>query len=222
VTATLLFTDLVGSTELLFRMGERAFDGFRRTHFASLRDAIAAAKGIVVKGTGDGVLATFASASRAISCAVVMQQAVDLHGRTVGIPLALRVGLSLGDVVFEDSDVFGAPVVEAARLVATAGPGQILGTALVRMVAGGRVATIITDVGLVALKGVPQPVAVCEVAWQPLPALASVQGMRGTGLVRARRATRPARQRRQPWRQGGIGVHKLAGPAMLEDRPRPG
>jgi predicted ATPase/class 3 adenylate cyclase len=168
VTATVLFTDLVGSTELLSRLGEQAFDGLRRAHFAALREAIAKAGGTDVKGLGDGVLATFSSAAQAIGCGVAMQQAVDLHGRTAGIPLALRVGLALGDVVFDDGDVFGTPVVEAARLVAAARGGQILVTELVRMVAGRRCTSEFTDLGSLQLKGLPEPVPVCEVAWEPL------------------------------------------------------
>ncbi|MGH9041221.1 MAG: hypothetical protein ACRDZ3_13425 [Acidimicrobiia bacterium] len=57
------------------------------------------------------------------------------QGRASQVPLAIRVGLSLGEVTFEDGDLFGVPVVEAARLVAAAGPGQILATVVVRMVA---------------------------------------------------------------------------------------
>ena len=60
-----------------------------------------------------------------------MQQAVDRQAH-LGPPLAIRVGLALGDVSFEDGDVFGTPVIEAARLVATAGSGQILATTVVR------------------------------------------------------------------------------------------
>jgi class 3 adenylate cyclase/tetratricopeptide (TPR) repeat protein len=167
-TATVLFTDLVSSTELLSRLGEAAFDGLRRAHFAALREAITTARGTEVKTTGDGLLATFPSAADAIGCAVRMQQAVEVHRRTVVIPLAIRVGLALGDVCFEDGDVFGTPVVEAARLVAAAGVGQILATAVVRLVAGGRCAANFTDLGPFQLKGLPEPVPVCEVAWEPL------------------------------------------------------
>jgi tetratricopeptide (TPR) repeat protein len=113
-TATVLFTDLVGSTELLSRLGESTFDDLRRAHFAALRTSIEGTGGTEVKTTGDGLLATFSSAADAVGCAVRMQQAVDDHRRTAGVPLAIRIGLSLGDVTFEDGDVFGTPVVEAA------------------------------------------------------------------------------------------------------------
>jgi class 3 adenylate cyclase len=167
--AAVLFTDLVGSTELLSRLGEAAYDDLRRAHFAALREAIERSGGAEVKTTGDGLLATFPSAADAVACAVGMQQAVDVHSRTAGVPLAIRVGVAVGDVVFEDGDVFGTPLVEAARLVAVARAGQILATSVVRLVAGGRCAAPFADVGSLELKGLPAPVAACEVAWEPLP-----------------------------------------------------
>jgi class 3 adenylate cyclase/tetratricopeptide (TPR) repeat protein len=167
-TATVLFTDLVGSTELLSRVGEAAFEELRRTHFAALRETIERTGGEEVKTLGDGVLAVFGSAADAVDCAVSMQQAVDRQARTGGHPLAMRVGLALGDVSFEESDVFGTPVVEAARLVSAARSGQILATALVRGVAGGRTKARFGEAGLLELKGLPEPVATCEVTWEPL------------------------------------------------------
>ena len=98
--AAVLFTDLVGSTDLLSRLGEAAYDGLRRAHFASLREAIGHSGGAEVKTTGDGLLATFSSAADAVGCAVGMQQAVDVHSRTAGARLAIRVGVSVGDIVF--------------------------------------------------------------------------------------------------------------------------
>ena len=171
--AAVLFTDLVGSTELLSRLGDAAFDGLRRAHFAALREAIARNGGTEVKSTGDGLLATFSSAADAVGCAVGMQQAVDVHRRAAGIPLAIRVGVSLGDVSFEEGDVYGTPVVEAARLVAAAQGGQILATSVVRLVAGGRSEAVFADLGCLELKGLPAPVAACAVGWEPLPVAAA-------------------------------------------------
>src|SRR5207253_734164 len=108
-----------------------AFDRVRADHFAGLREAVSDAGGVEVKNTGDGLLVTFTSAVEALAAAVRIQQVTDGHGQDVGVPLAVRVGLALGEVAVEDGDVFGTPVVEAARLVASARPGQILATALV-------------------------------------------------------------------------------------------
>jgi class 3 adenylate cyclase/tetratricopeptide (TPR) repeat protein len=164
-----LFTDLVGSTELLTRLGEEAFDDLRRAHFVSLQDAIGRALGQQIKTLGDGVLAAFDSAAHAVDCAVAMQQAVDQQARASRVTLALRVGIALGDVSFEEGDVFGSPVVEAARLVASAESGQILVTRVVQAVAGRRCRASFTDVAGLDLKGLPDPVQVCEVGWEPLP-----------------------------------------------------
>ncbi len=170
----MLFTDLVGSTDLMSRLGEAAFDELRRAHFAALRQAIDWAGGEEIKNTGDGVMATFGSVVDAIHCAAAMQQGTDRHARTAGVALAVRVGLSLGEVTFEGEDVFGTAVVEAARLVGVARAGQILCSALVRTLAQSRAAVRFVDVGSMALKGLVEPVAVCEVAWEPLPPLTSV------------------------------------------------
>jgi class 3 adenylate cyclase len=166
-TATVLFTDLVGSTELMARLGDVAFDALRGEHFAGLREALAAHGGEEVKNTGDGVMATFSSAVQALGAAVATQQAAHCQALSAEAPVSIRVGLSLGEVTFERGDVFGTPVVEAARLVAAARPGQILATTVVRMVAGSRAPTAMTDIGTLDLKGLPEPVAACEVAWEP-------------------------------------------------------
>jgi class 3 adenylate cyclase len=165
--ACVLFTDLVDSTELMAQLGDAAFDRLRTEHFAQLRRVVERRGGNEVKNTGDGILATFSSAVEAVAAAVDAQQATEQHGHGTNVPLALRVGLALGEVAFQDDDVFGTPVVEAARLVAVARPGQILVTSVVRMVAGSRCPAPFTDLGVMELKGLPEPVAVSEVAWEP-------------------------------------------------------
>ncbi len=166
--ASVVFTDLVGSTELMARVGQEAFDDLRRDHFARLRGAVVRNGGTEVKTLGDGVLAAFDSASDAVACAIAMQQLVALQSELVRGQLAIRVGLAVGEVSFESGDVFGRPVVEAARLVALARGGQVLATQAVRLVAGDHPAASFSEMGAVQLKGLPEVVAF-EVAWQPLP-----------------------------------------------------
>src|SRR5919204_6461672 len=96
-TATVLFSDLVESTRLLSQLGEAAFDQVRRAHFEALRQAIECTGGKQVKTLGDGVLAVFGSAADAVACAVAMQQAVQRQAVAVQAPLAIRVGIGLGD-----------------------------------------------------------------------------------------------------------------------------
>jgi len=177
-TASVLFTDLVGSTELLARLGDLRYDEVRRDHFAVLRQAVVKAHGDEVKTTGDGMIVVFASAVDALSCAVAMQQGVDHHRRDDAPPLKIRVGLALGEVTFEAGDVHGTAVVEAARLVARAGGGQILVTGLLRAVVGTRSPARFIDLGPLELKGLPEPVPSYEVVWErstgpsiPLPPL---------------------------------------------------
>ena len=167
-TATILVTDLVGSTELRVRLGEEQAEHLRREHDDLVRGAIEASGGTCVKNLGDGVLALFESASDAVSAAVAVQQASDLHTRShPDRPLELRVGLSAGDVTLEDGDCFGTPVVEASRLCGVATGGQILAAELVRMLARGRGGHTFVAAGERELKGLPEPVPVAVVGWEP-------------------------------------------------------
>ena len=81
-------------------------------------------------------MVAFSSLSRALACAVAMQQAVERHNRRSEQPIAIRVGLSTGEATEEDGDYFGEPVIEASRLCAHAEGGQILTTAMARALAG--------------------------------------------------------------------------------------
>ena len=128
----ILFTDIVGSTELSQRLSAEAADEVRRGHFSILRQAITESGGTEVKNLGDGLMVVFGSASAALGCAVAMQQGVEQDNRGVQHPVGLRVGLSGGEVSREDDDYFGDPVVEAARLCARCESGQILATDVVR------------------------------------------------------------------------------------------
>ena len=166
-TVTVLFTDLVGSTALLSSLGEEAGDELRRAHFGALRDAIARSDGEEVKNLGDGLMVVFTSVADAVGCAVQMQQGIDAYNvRSDLAPLAIRVGLSIGEATKDEGDWFGTPVVEAARLCARAEGGQILATELVRALAGTRRGHRITSRGVMELKGLPEPLPVCEVSWE--------------------------------------------------------
>ena len=77
-TATILFTDLVGSTAQRAQLGEEAAETLRRTHDQLLTDAVAASRGTVAKHVGDGIMATFPGAADAVAAAVAIQQAIDI------------------------------------------------------------------------------------------------------------------------------------------------
>jgi class 3 adenylate cyclase/tetratricopeptide (TPR) repeat protein len=188
-TATVLFTDMVGSTELASRLEPATGDRVRQTHFGVLRRALAATGGSEVKGTGDGVMAVFSSMASALACAVAMQRGVDEENRRSGVPVGLRVGMSVGEVTPEDADFYGDPVIEAARLCALAEGGQILVTEAVRFVAGRRAAHLFIDLGERELKGLPTPIPVLELGWEPLAVEETVPGV---VPLPARLAHRPA------------------------------
>jgi len=168
LTAIVLFTDLVGSTELRSRLGEDAAESLRHQHDTLVADAVKGSRGTVVKNLGDGVMATFAGASDAVRAAVAIQQAIGRCNRPGTAALEVRIGISAGDVVFEEGDCFGTPVIEAARLCGAAQGGQILASELVRGLAHAGEETF-TPVGSLELKGLTKPLPTVQVDWEPLP-----------------------------------------------------
>ena len=171
-TVTILFCDLVTSTERRARLGDDDFDAFSERFVAALRSAIGEHGGREVKSAGDGLMVVFASAADAVACAIEMHRAMgplDLDD-----PPRLRIGISCGEVAVDDSDYSGMPVVEAARLEALAQPGQTLANAIVRSLVGTRRALRFRDTGLRTLKGIPEPLATVEVVDEEPLAVPSV------------------------------------------------
>lgn len=170
-TITVLFSDLVGSTELLSRVGETAADDLRREHFGLLRTAVADAGGREVKNLGDGLMVTFDGVGAGLACAVAMQQA--MAARSVSSePLSIRIGVAVGEAESEEGDFFGLPVVEASRLCARAEGGEILTTDMIRLLARSRGGFDFQLVGDLELKGLDDAVTVHSVRWEPLAATA--------------------------------------------------
>lgn len=170
-TASVLFTDLVGSTKQRQALGEETADRLHGQHLVDLENAVVAADGRVVKSLGDGIFAVFTSAADAVACAVSVQRVVHGHNRQNPTePLSMRTGISVGDVVFEGEDCSGSAVVEAARLCAEAQGGQILVADLVRALTRGRGGFTFESVGELPLKGLDAPVPACYVVWTPTTA----------------------------------------------------
>ena len=167
IAATFLFTDLVGSTELSSAMPASDAEALRQTHFGLLRGAIQASGGREVKNLGDGLMVVFQSPSRSLICAVEMQQAIERHNRRSEVQLSVRIGISIGEAIEEEGDFFGDPVIEASRLCARADGGQILATSLLQMTLGSRATQAFGEIGYLDLKGLPEPVSVVEVVWEP-------------------------------------------------------
>jgi class 3 adenylate cyclase/tetratricopeptide (TPR) repeat protein len=163
-TVTILFTDLVNSTELMQRAGDEDAQRIFKAHYQVLREAVAANGGAEVKSLGDGLMVAFNAAADAVRCAINMQQA---SRRAVsGEHLAIRVGLNVGDALRDEGDLFGTPVVVARRLCDSAAAGQIRASAAVAHVLAGRQAFSFRDLGALELKGITEPVPACEVVFE--------------------------------------------------------
>jgi len=148
VLATVLFTDIVGSTELAARLGDRGWCDVLEAHHAAIRHELARMRGREVTTAGDGFLATFDGPARGIRCACAIQNAV----RPLG--LSLRAGLHTGECEIIGDDVGGIAVHIGARVAAMAEAGEVLVSGTVKdLVAGSGLR--FTDRGTHALKGVP-------------------------------------------------------------------
>ncbi len=160
---TVLFTDMVSSTERFLNAEPAVADEIRRRHFTLLRQAISDTRGHEVKNLGDGVMAVLPSAPASLACASAMQSAVRRDGEASGTMLGLRVGVSCGEVTHEGDDYFGTAVIEAARLCAKAEAGQILISEALRALADRKT---VRDHGQLELKGFSSPVRVYEMPWR--------------------------------------------------------
>ena len=147
VLATILFTDIVGSTERLQRLGDHAWTELLARHHAAVRRELERFRGREVDTAGDGFLATFDGPARAIRCALAVRDAVR------GLGLDLRAGLHTGECELLGDKVAGIAVHTGARVAARAGAGEVLVSATVRdLVSGSGIA--FDDRGDHELKGV--------------------------------------------------------------------
>jgi class 3 adenylate cyclase len=147
VLATVLFTDVAGSTERAARLGDRRWRDLLEVHDDLARRLVEQFGGQLVKTTGDGILASFDGPGRAIRCAAALGDELG------GIDLQIRAGLHTGEIELREGDVGGIAVHIAARVMAAATPGEILTSSTVRdLVVGSDIA--MTDRGPHPLKGV--------------------------------------------------------------------
>jgi class 3 adenylate cyclase len=130
VLATLLFTDLVDSTARAAELGDARWRHVLSGHFMAARAELERFGGREVKTTGDGLLVRFEGPARALHCAAAIRQ----HAQASG--LEIRAGVHVGEVQLVGEDVRGVTVHEAARIMAAAGPGEILVSDLTRALAG--------------------------------------------------------------------------------------
>jgi class 3 adenylate cyclase len=148
VLATVLFTDIVGSTEIAARLGDRAWSELLASHHLLVRAQLERSRGREIDTAGDGFLATFDGPARAVRCAAAIIEAV----RTLGIDV--RAGLHTGECQSVGGRLTGIAVHIAARVCAMAGPGEVLTSGTVRdLVAGSGIR--FEDRGSHELRGVP-------------------------------------------------------------------
>ena len=148
VLATVMFSDIVASTELAAEIGDRRWRDLLDRHDAAIRQELSRHGGREVKTTGDGFLALFDGPARAIRCAVAIRQGLLAEG------VEVRIGLHAGEVELRGDDVGGIAVHLGARVVATAAPGEVVVSSTVRdLVAGSGIGFV--DRGEHDLKGVP-------------------------------------------------------------------
>jgi class 3 adenylate cyclase len=162
---TILFTDIVGSTELTQRLGDIAAMYVLADHDRIVRTAVDDRGGTVIKHTGDGMMAAFRSVTSALQSAVAIQRDLATRNATHADPLAVRIGLAAGEPVAEHDDLFGAAVQLAARLCDRAGSGSILVSGAVRDLAIGKRFDF-RKRGRLTLKGFDEPVRLFELGWE--------------------------------------------------------
>jgi len=162
---TILFTDVEGSTALTQRVGDAKARELLRTHERIVRQALRAHGGSEVKTMGDGFLASFSSATRALECAIAMQRAFAQQNESAEEPVRVRIGLNAGEPIAEQEDLFGTAVNLTARIAGQAAGGEILVANVVRELVAGK-GFLFADRGETALRGFEDPVRLYQVRWR--------------------------------------------------------
>jgi class 3 adenylate cyclase len=162
---TILFTDIVGSTDMTQRLGDAKSMELLRVHDMIVRNHVGHGGGNEVKHTGDGIMASFASVARAIQCAISIQSDLESHNAAAEHPITVRIGVSAGEPVAERDDLFGAAVQLAARACNHAAAGAILVSNAVRELCLGKGFTFAPR-GPFELKGFDEQIPLYEVCWR--------------------------------------------------------
>jgi class 3 adenylate cyclase len=164
-TVTVLFTDIVGHTEMMQRLGDERGRHVLREHERITRDLLKQHGGSEKRTDGDGFMASFGSVTSAMECAIALQRAFATHSESMPEPLHVRVGLNAGEPIEEDGDLFGSTVILASRIAAQAGAGEILVPDTVRGLLSGK-SYVYADRGETILKGFEDALRLYEVKWR--------------------------------------------------------
>jgi adenylate cyclase len=159
----IMFTDLVGSTQMTHERGDYGAQEIVRIHNAIVRSALAGHHGREVKHTGDGIMASFSSAANAVRAAVQIRESLAEHNaRDDTLAVRVRMGLNAGEAVQEEDDFFGTTVQLSARVCDKADEGEIFVTDNVRELSKGQGLTF-DNAGQYEMKGVPEPMTLYRV-----------------------------------------------------------
>jgi class 3 adenylate cyclase/pimeloyl-ACP methyl ester carboxylesterase len=162
---TVLFTDIVGHTEMMQRLGDEKGRDVLREHERITRAVLKANGGTEVKTMGDGFLASFGSVTKAVECAIALQKGFAEWNAGGPEPLHVRVGLNAGEPIEEEGDLFGSTVILASRIASAAKGGEILAADVVHGLCSGKPFTF-AGRGEQALRGFENPVRLFEVSWR--------------------------------------------------------
>jgi class 3 adenylate cyclase len=165
---TILFTDVEGSTALTEQLGDDASREVMREHERIVREGLVRHGGDEVKTMGDGFMASFGSAIAAIECAIDLHRRFAAHNASTDHQILIRVGMSAGEPIAEDGDLFGTTVIAAARIGAQADGGEILVSDVVRQLVAGK-GFDFSDRGEVTLRGFDEAQRLHEVRWADDP-----------------------------------------------------
>ena len=161
---TILFTDMEGSTSLMNRLGDEKAMEILLAHKKTIRDALAAHRGRELKHTGDGIMASFVSASDAVGAAIQVQRELAKSSTDLNAPVRVRIGVNAGEPIADSHQLFGAAVNLAARICDFAEPCQVLVSGVVKDLCMGK-GFEFDDGGTINLKGFDEPVRVHTVTW---------------------------------------------------------
>lgn len=162
----IMFTDMANSTDITNQLGDKLGFDLLRQHHAIIREALQEHDGREVDRAGDGFLSSFTSASKAVECAIAIQQAFQTYNETKPpAPIHVRIGLGAGEPVADGDALFGSTINLTARICARSQPKQILAAPVVRDLCTGKLITF-REHGLAELKGFPEAVLLHEVTWQ--------------------------------------------------------
>ena len=215
---TVMFTDMVGSTNLTQTRGDEVAQQVVRAHNRVVRDALNKYGGKEVKHTGDGIMASFPTTSNGVEAAIFIQQKTAIHNLSnAELPLHLKIGINAGEPIAEDDDLFGTTVQLAARIVDKASSEQIFVSEIVRGICAGKDFRFAKQDNF-DMKGFAEPITLFEVLWEEGQAIdAQPNTQAGTAQTPATPAVTAAKPVQEA--PAAMAPSPTPGPALAPSQP---